>query len=153
MRKDEQERRTYIDACRAVARYEQDKRRYVELQEDIMERYKGALAAQPGGHPEGGHVTGDPEKRLLDLEKLERSALAKRIEAVGIAFNDLRVALYPDADKEVDKLIKAIMAHCDNKYIYAFYGLQKTFRMNYSQATFKRAKRAVLDRVINLLEL
>ena len=153
--KDEQERRTHLDAYRTIARYEQDKRRYAELQEDIMERYKGALAAQPGGHPEGGHVTGDPEKRLLELEALARTALYKRIEAVGLAFNDLRAyrLRWGDTDDEMDKLCKAIMASCDNRRLYGFYGLQRTFRLNYGETTFTTSKRRVRDKVIELLDL
>ena len=158
-----------------IANYEHNKRLFIKEQrgidrwyeravKDVEERYKGALGAQPGGHPEGGHVTGDPEKRLLEIErlkesrdekhrKLETGVLAKKIEAVGIAFNDLRAVLYPDADKEIDKLIKAIMAACENRYINPYHGIQQKFRLCYGIKTFKQARYAVRDKVIELLQL
>ena len=150
------ERRTYNDACGTVARYERDKRRMAELREEIIRRYKGAIAGQPIGHNATDCRTGDPEARSRDIEKLEMdSVLAKRIEAVGLAFNDLRADRYSWGwyEKDTENLILAIQASCDNRKLYAFYGLQQKFKLPFGQDTFIRAKFKVLYRVAELLEL
>ena len=151
----EAKRRTYLDATGTVGRINQDKQHLAEKEEEIYMRYKGALAGEPIGHGASDNRTGDPERRTIELEKLSNGAVAKRVEAVETAFNDLRAyrEKWGDFPESVEKLILAIVASCDNRKKYGFLGLQRAFDLPYSERSFRDYKARVLTKVAETLGL
>jgi hypothetical protein len=137
-------------AVKEIASYYLDLKTRNNLKNEILERYKGALAAQPIGSG-GENRTGDPERRCLEIEELEKySLLAGRIKRVTKAFCNL----FQELEKrkwtyeELLNLTDAIIDHCNNRVTNNFAYLTRKYKLTCCANSFFEYKKFVIDYII-----
>jgi hypothetical protein len=146
--KEEQEIRKI--AVKEIASYYLDLRMRQNLKNNILERYKGALSAQPIGSGSDNR-TGDPERRFLEIEELEKySLLAGRIKRVTNVFTILFSKLEKWNFEELLNLMDSIIDHCHNRVVNNFEYLTRKYKLNISYHTFYRLKAIIIEEYIKL---
>ena len=144
------ERELKQKAIKEIARYNKDIISKRQLRDEIMERYKGALAGQPIGHGSGDNRTGDPERRALQIEELEKfSPIATRLKRVSSAFADLFTILDKRKWQEYElfNLMDGIIDHCDNRAINNFAYISRKYKLICCSRSFTTYKSFIVDKV------